>query len=148
MLQMENYQKTTNYNLLEDSDIIDNLTSTNTDKALSANQGKILNDKINDVIMDFGNIKIWCGTAVRNFEANGMVTLFQLSVVNEKLGIDNAGGNNITVFVSNGDMGSYNHVFYSAGYNGSEKAWKAFASGDYSGNARINFMCVYFPVEY
>lgn len=46
MLQMENYQGTTNYNLLEDKDIVNNLTTIATNKALSANQGKVLNDSI------------------------------------------------------------------------------------------------------
>lgn len=50
MLQMENYQGTTNYNLVEDSDIVNNLTTTATNKALSALQGKTLNDKINGII--------------------------------------------------------------------------------------------------
>ena len=34
---------------LTNSDIVDALTFTNTDKALSANQGKVLNDSINNV---------------------------------------------------------------------------------------------------
>lgn len=46
MLNMENYKGTTNYNLLEDDDIVNNLVTTATNKALSANQGKVLNDSI------------------------------------------------------------------------------------------------------
>ena len=46
MLQMENYQGNTNYNLLEDKDIVNNLTTMASNKALSANQGKVLNDSI------------------------------------------------------------------------------------------------------
>lgn len=46
MLKMENYQGTTNYNLVEDIDIVNNLTSSDTNKALSANQGKVLNESI------------------------------------------------------------------------------------------------------
>lgn len=53
MLQMENYQKTKNYNLLEDKDIVNNLTSSDTNKALSANQGKILNTNIEDLSKHF-----------------------------------------------------------------------------------------------
>lgn len=49
MLQMENYQKTTNYNLLEDKDIVNNLTTTATNKALSAKQGKNLKDSIDSL---------------------------------------------------------------------------------------------------
>lgn len=52
MLQMENYQGNTNYNLLEDSDIVNNLTTTATNKALSANQGKQLKALIDNVMPD------------------------------------------------------------------------------------------------
>lgn len=48
MLKMENYNGDTNYNLLEDSDIVNNLTSGGTNYPLSAEQGKILNSKINE----------------------------------------------------------------------------------------------------
>lgn len=53
MLQMENYQGNTNYNLLEDSDIVNNLTTTVTNKVLSANQGKILNTNITELSKHF-----------------------------------------------------------------------------------------------
>lgn len=53
MLQMENYQGNKNYNLLEDSDIVNNLTSSDTNKALSANQGKVLNKSISDLSKHF-----------------------------------------------------------------------------------------------
>ena len=39
-------------------DIIDNLTSTDSDAALSANQGKILNDKINNLNTDGSNVSV------------------------------------------------------------------------------------------
>lgn len=54
MLKMENYQGTTNYNLVEDIDIVNNLTSSDTNKALSANQGKILNTSLNTINKFFG----------------------------------------------------------------------------------------------
>lgn len=50
---MENYQANTNYNLLEDKDIVDNLTTTGANKVLSANQGKILNANITDLSKHF-----------------------------------------------------------------------------------------------
>lgn len=46
MIQLENYNADTNYNILEDDDIVNTLTSTATNKALSANQGKTLKDSI------------------------------------------------------------------------------------------------------
>ena len=52
MLQMENYQGNTDYNLLEDSDIVNNLTTTATNKVLSANQGKTLKELIDGKFPD------------------------------------------------------------------------------------------------
>lgn len=52
MLQMENYQGNIDYNLLEDSDIVNNLTTTATNKALSANQGKQLKSLIDNLLPD------------------------------------------------------------------------------------------------
>ena len=134
---------------LEEFDITDHLedslTSTATDKALTANQGKILKGEIDDIVKDLGGIKIWSGSVTRTFASNGSVTLFGTSEIEEKLGIESAGGANIAVFVSNGDMGAYNHVFYSAGYTGSAQEWRVYASGNYAGQARINFMCIYIP---
>lgn len=46
MIQLENYNADTNYNILEDDDIVNSLTSTATNKALSANQGKTLKDSL------------------------------------------------------------------------------------------------------
>lgn len=49
MIQLENYNADTNYNILEDDDIVNTLTSTATNKALSANQGKTLKDSIDTI---------------------------------------------------------------------------------------------------
>lgn len=46
MLNMESYDKSETYNLLEDTDVINNLTSSNTNVPLSANQGRMLNQSI------------------------------------------------------------------------------------------------------
>lgn len=50
MIQLEDFNGDTNYNVLEDDDIVNNLTSTASNKALSANQGKLLNDNLNSFI--------------------------------------------------------------------------------------------------
>lgn len=52
MIQLENYNGDTNYNLLEDDDIVNSLTSSETNKALSANQGKQLKTLIDNVMPD------------------------------------------------------------------------------------------------
>lgn len=52
MIQLENYNGDTNYNLLEDDDIVNSLTSTATNKALSANQGKQLKTLLDGLLPD------------------------------------------------------------------------------------------------
>lgn len=65
---MENYQGTTNYNLVEDKDIVNNLTTTATNKALSANQGKQLKSLIDNLLPDLAvgeeiplSFNLWTG---------------------------------------------------------------------------------------
>lgn len=48
MLPIYEYDGTLAGNLLENTDVVNALTSSDTTKPLSANQGKILNDKINE----------------------------------------------------------------------------------------------------
>lgn len=52
MIQLENYAGNTDYNILEDDDIVNNLTTTATNKALSANQGKQLKTLIDSILPD------------------------------------------------------------------------------------------------
>lgn len=61
MLKMENYQGTTNYNLVEDKDIVDNLTTSATNKALSANQGKLIFDNIDN---NNKMVQLWSGSTM------------------------------------------------------------------------------------
>lgn len=59
MIQLENYNADTNYNILEDDDIVDNLTTTSTNKALSAKQGK----NLNQYILNADNVvELWTGS--------------------------------------------------------------------------------------
>lgn len=75
---MENYQGNTNYNLLEDKDIVNNLTSSNTNKALSANQGKVLNTNINGISKHFlidGNIGLYTsGKTTLRHQSNSILS--------------------------------------------------------------------------
>lgn len=49
MIQATNYNGDQDYNVLTDSDVVDNLTSTSTSTPLSANQGKVLKALIDGV---------------------------------------------------------------------------------------------------
>lgn len=142
MLQMENYQKTTNYNLLEDSDIIDNLTSTNTDKALAANQGKVLKDGMDAV---FGNVKKFrAGQIILSFNgANAQI--FEKDQVDEILGVTDSSGKNVILLVQNADLNeSDNKYLTSAYYSESSQKWGVHFDGTVNGGAKVNYMLVYF----
>lgn len=77
MIQLENYNADTNYNLLEDDDIVNILTSTATNKALSANQGNVLNTKINGISKHFlidGNIGLYTsGKATLTYQSSSIL---------------------------------------------------------------------------
>lgn len=145
MLQMENYQKTTNYNLLEDSDIIDNLTSTNTDKALAANQGKILKDGMNAV---FGNVKEFrAGQIILSFNGTS-AQIFTKDQVDEILGVTDSGGTNVILLTQNADLdASGSKHLIAAYYNESSQKWGVHFDGTVSGGAKVNYMLVYFGQE-
>ena len=49
MIQATNYEGNQDYNVLTDTDVVDNLTSTSTSAPLSANQGKALKALIDGV---------------------------------------------------------------------------------------------------
>lgn len=63
MIQLENYVGNTNYNILEDDDIVDSLTSSATNKALSANQGKTLKDFQTKLVNNETITQLWSGSA-------------------------------------------------------------------------------------
>lgn len=77
MIQLENFNADTNYNILEDDDIVNNLTSAATNKALSANQGNVLNTKINGVSKHFlidGNIGLYTsGKATLTYQSSSIL---------------------------------------------------------------------------
>lgn len=63
MIQLENYSGDTNYNLLEDDDIVNNLTSSDTNKALSANQGRTLKQFQTKLVNNETITQLWSGSA-------------------------------------------------------------------------------------
>lgn len=77
MIHLENYNGDKNYNFLEDDDIVNNLTSTATNKALSANQGKVLNTNINGISKHFlidGNIGLYTsGKATLRYQSSSIL---------------------------------------------------------------------------
>lgn len=74
MIQATNYEGNKDYNVLTDTDVVDNLTSTSTTAPLSANQGKALKALIDGVevgtdptvTQDISNLKTQMQTANSN----------------------------------------------------------------------------------
>ena len=81
-VQATNYDGSKSYNLLQDSDIVNNLTSGGTNKSLSAQQGKVLGDKL------FRLVKIYNNSEVIHFPAaNGFFDFLSKQNVIDKMGI-------------------------------------------------------------
>lgn len=81
-VQATNYDGSKSYNLLQDSDIVNNLTSGGTSKVLSAQQGKVLGDKL------FRLVKIYNNSEVVHFPAaNGFFDFLSKQNVIDKMGI-------------------------------------------------------------
>lgn len=77
MIQATNYEGNKDYNVLTDTDVVDNLTSTSTTAPLSANQGKALKALIDGVEVgtdpsvteDIGQLKTQMQTANSNISS-------------------------------------------------------------------------------
>ena len=77
MIQATNYDGNKDYNVLTDTDVVDNLTSTSTTAPLSANQGKALKALIDgvevgtdpSVTADIGQLKTQMQTANSNISS-------------------------------------------------------------------------------
>lgn len=95
-------------------DLANNLTTTTTGSALDASQGKILNDKYDELNQSLGNlktdfnklnsIKIKVGTAVRiATKGENAFMLFTLEQVKNMFELESLSVNNIAILISNGD---------------------------------------------
>ena len=88
--------------------LINNLTSTDTNKALAAAQGKALNDKItsiqNGAVTGVNKMKIACGTITINFKNNNAyATLFTKTQLEQLLGVSSLNYAKVSAACINGD---------------------------------------------
>ena len=144
-----NYENNKEYSLLEKSDILNALTSTATDKALSANQGKVLNDKTTEINGKlFRLVKIYNNSEVIQITANSDIFPF-LSKQNiaDRVGVNvsNLNTNNVILCANNGDSASNDTriigSFYSVGEN---VLYLNFREYKKTGGMRVNYTLMYF----
>ena len=143
MLNMENYQGDTNYNLLEDSDIVNNLTSSDTNKALSALQGKKLNDKINAIkINSIDNALITIGTINLNIKNKAYERLFTGEQIKQMLGLSSYSYKNVSAVVTNGDASLLAQKI-DATYMSTDGSLSITLNSQAAGNFAINYAIIY-----
>lgn len=143
MIQLENYNGDTNYNLLEDDDIVNSLTSTATNKALSALQGKNLNDKFNGIkINSINNALIANGTISLNIQNKAYATLFTAKQIKEMLGLSSYSYENVVAVVTNGNSSLLGQKIDST-YMSTDGSLSITLNNAASGNFAINYGIIY-----
>lgn len=143
MLQMENYQGNTNYNLLEDSDIVNSLSSSDTNKALSALQGKNLNNKINGIkINSVNNALIAIGTIRLNIQNKAYAMLFTGEQIKQMLGLSSYSYKNVVAVVTNGDASLLGQKI-DATYMSTDGSLSITLATSAAGNFAINYAILY-----
>lgn len=143
MLQMENYQGNTNYNLLEDSDIVNSLSSSDTNKALSALQGKNLNNKINGIkINSVNNGLIAIGTIRLNIQNKAYAMLFTGEQIKQMLGLSSYSYKNVVAVVTNGDASLLGQKI-DATYMSTDGSLSITLATSAAGNFAINYAILY-----
>lgn len=143
MLQMENYQGNIDYNLLEDSDIVNSLSSSDTNKALSALQGKNLNDKINGIkINSVNNALITIGTINLNIQSKAYAMLFTGQQIQEMLSLSSYSYKNVVACVTNGDSSLLGQKI-DATYMSNDGSLSITLNNPAAGNFAINYVIIY-----
>lgn len=143
MIQLENYNADTNYNILEDDDIVNSLTSSATNKALSALQGKNLNDKFNGIkINSINNALITNGTISLNIQNKAYATLFTGQQIKEMLGLSSYSYENVVAFVTNGNSSLLGQKI-DATYMSTDGSLSITFNNNASGNFAINYGIIY-----
>lgn len=106
-VQATNYDGSKSYNLLQDSDIVNNLTSGGTNKPLSAQQGKVLGDKLFRLVKIYNNSEV-----VRFPAASGFFDFLSKQNVIDKMGIteEQYNGNMLQFVAWNSDFAA-NHFY-------------------------------------
>lgn len=147
MLPIYEYNGTLAGILLEDTDVVNALTSVNTIKPLSAAQGKALNDKINNVQAMFGTpTKLYYASKVIQVsDGTVLATLYTQDELKEMLGIteDSGFSNRITAAVINGARNTQSATIVACNYEERTKALRIKCEDAQSGSFRVNVLIAF-----
>lgn len=146
MLPIYEYDGTLAGNLLENTDVINVLTSSDTTKPLSAAQGKALNNKINTVQSSVGSSKLYYASKVIQISAGTVVvSVYTQDELKEMLGIteDRGFNNRITAAVINGSKNTQAANIVACNYEEKTKALRIKCEDAQSGSLRVNLLIAF-----
>lgn len=147
MLPIYEYGGTLAGNLLENTDVVNALTSSETTKPLSAAQGKALNDKINNVQAMFGTgTKLYyVSKIIQVSEGTVVVSVYTQDELKEMLGIteDSWFNNRITAAVINGAKNTQSANIVACNYEEITKALRIKCEDAQSGSLRVNLLIAF-----
>lgn len=125
------------------NDIRNNLTSTETDAPLSANQGKVLNDKLNAIkIKSMNNALIRSGTINLNIQGNAYAILFTGNQIKQLLGLSSYNYQKVVAVVTNGNASLLAEKI-DATYMSTDGSLSITLNRAASGNFAINYAIIY-----
>ena len=143
MLPIYEYNGSLAGNLLENTDVVNALTSSDTTKALSAAQGKVLNDKLNGIkIKSMNNALIVSGTISLNIQGNAYATLFTGDQIKQMFGLSSYNYQKVVAVVTN-DNASLLAQKIDATYMSTDGSLSITLNSAASGNFAINYAIIY-----
>lgn len=131
--------------IVDTGDIVDNLSSTETKKPLSANQGKVLNDKILSINKHITSMR-YVTKVFQLQTASGFVELYTKAQLMELLGLSgsiNKFNEKIWFQVITGDWTSNNAYIIGMAYDNTRDVMYARVENGTIGSCRFNFLIVY-----
>lgn len=124
-------------------DIIDNLTSSESKKPLSAKQGKVLNDKLNGIkIKSINNALIISGSIVLNIQGNAYAILFTGEQIKQMLGLSSYNYQKVVAVLTNGNASLLGEKI-DATYMSTDGSLSITLNKPASGNFAINYAIIY-----
>lgn len=145
MLPIYEYNGTLAGNLLENTDVINVLTSSDTTKPLSAAQGKVLNDKILKINKHITSMR-YVTKVFQLKTASGFIDLYTKAQLMELLGLSgtiNKFNEKIWFQVISGDWASNNAYISAMAYDNRRDVMYARVDNGTVGSCRFNFLIVY-----
>lgn len=146
MLSLYDYNGSLAGDLLEDTDVINALNSSDSTRPLSAAQGKALNDKMNTIQTMVGNSKLYYASKVIQVsEGTVVVTVYTQDELKEMLGIteDSGFNNRITAAVINGAKNTQAANIVACNYEEKTKALRIKCENAQSGSLRVNLLIAF-----